>query len=78
LTKLRERKTRLIVTTGGEIKERGKYRPIVLELKPDVMFVRLGGTRRTLPISYEDIYYTSAKRQADRLRAEKREKRGKQ
>ncbi len=72
MTRLSDRRTRLIVTTGGEIKERGKYRAVVLELKPQVMMVRLLGTRHTLPISYEDLYMTAAKREADRKRAEKK------
>lgn len=75
MTRLSERRTRLIVTTGGEIKERGKYRAVVLELKPQVMMVRLLGTRRYLPISYEDVYQTAAKREADRKRAEKKVRR---
>lgn len=72
MTRLTDRKTRLVVTTGGEIKERGKCRAVVLELKPLVMLVRLLGTRRVLPISYEDVYQTAAKREADRRRAERR------
>lgn len=72
MTHLRERKTRLMVTTGGEIRQRGKYRPVVIELKPDVMFVRLLGTRTAFPISYEDVYQTAAKREADRVRAAKK------
>lgn len=72
MSHLLKRKTRLAVTTCGEIRQRGKYRPVVLELKPHVMLVRLQGTRTCFPISYEDIYQTAAKREADRVRSAKK------
>lgn len=72
MTHLRERKTRLVVTTGGEIRERGKYRAVVLELKPDVMLVRLLGTRRALPIAYETVYQMAARIASEHERAERK------
>ena len=76
MTTLQQRKTRLAVETSNEVRSRGRYRAIVLELQPQIMLVRLKGTRTAFPISYEAIYSAAAKLETARVRAEKKAKRG--
>ena len=71
MTKLRERKTRLQFTTADEVKERGKYRAVVVEAQPYTALVRLQGTRTTFPVSYAAIYHLAARLAAQQERAEK-------
>lgn len=75
MTKLQERRTRLIIETPIEIKSQGKYRNIVLDCKPGGCLVRLKGTRKTFSIAWETVYQTAAKIEAEAKRREKREAR---
>lgn len=79
MTSLDQRKTKLQFTTGCEVRERGKWRRVVIECCPSGLMcdVRLQGMRARFPISFETIYRTAQRIHADRVRAEKRKARGK-
>lgn len=55
-------------------RERGRLRPIRVVLGPHAVEVRLKGMRHGLAISYEELYDFAAKRAADAVRREKRER----
>ena len=78
MTSLGKRKTRLIFTTCDTVRERGKLREVVVEAQAYFAMVRLAGMRTSFPISYASIYQEAARRQVERLRAEKKAKRNKQ
>lgn len=61
MTTLRQRKTRLIFETESEVKERGKYRAVIIEAMPHFAMVRLKGTRTKFPIPYAAIYHAAAR-----------------
>jgi hypothetical protein len=65
MTKLRNRKSRLIFTTADEINDRGKYRAVVIEAQPT-------GTRTAFPVSYGAIYHLAARIAAEAERREKK------
>lgn len=71
MTKLSQRRTRLIFETGETIRSRGKLREIVVGADTYGAYVRLKGTKQRLPISYGAIYVLAAKLEANRVRAEK-------
>jgi len=77
MTNLRTRKSKLAFETDAEIRERGRSRSVLVEATPYIAYVRLKGTRHSLPIAWDDIYATAAKRYADRAKAEKQSKKGK-
>ena len=72
MTSLDKRKSKLVFETCGLVRERGKYRQVVIQAEPHYAIIRLKGTRTTFPISYEAIYHHAAKIQSERVRAEKR------
>ena len=72
MSTLANRKSRLIFTTGDEIRERGKSRPVVIEARLTCALVRLQGMRTSYPISYGAIYHCAAKAAANAARAEKK------
>ena len=76
MSHLATRKSKLVFTTCDEVKERGKYRSVVIEAKADYALVRLAGMRTSLPISYAAIYHHAAKIQAERERAERQSRTG--
>lgn len=69
---LEKRKTRLAFVTSSEIRERGRYRPIVMEIHPTWAAVRLLGCRKSYQISYEAIFHAAARLLADQLRRDKK------
>lgn len=74
MTKLEQRKTRLQFTTGCEVRERGKWRAVIVECSSSGLIadIRLQGLRARFPISYETIYRTAQRIAAERERAEKK------
>lgn len=77
MTALDQRKSQLRFTTCCEVRERGKWRPVIVECSPAGMIceVRLQGLRSRFPISFETIYRTAQRIEAERVRAEKRKAR---
>lgn len=72
MTSLEKRKTRLVFTTADQVRERGKYRPVVIEARPSCAVVRLLGMRQSYPITYGAIYHVAAKIAVDQARAERK------
>lgn len=72
MTNLRTRKTRLVFETENEVRERGKYRAVVIEATPYIAMVRLKGTRTAFPISYAAIYHAAARIAAEEARRAKK------
>jgi hypothetical protein len=52
MSKLTERKSRLVVETANTVYDRRRQREILMELKPDYMVLRLKGTRAQFVLSY--------------------------
>ena len=74
MTRLRERKTRLLFETEATARYRGKERAIVIE--PDVrgytLALRLKGTRVRYEISWEAVFDRAAKIYVDHAREQRR------
>ena len=46
-------------------------RPIVIELEPKYLRIRLKGERRALPLSYEELMWFACRREAERRQRER-------
>ena len=75
MTDLTIRATRLRFRTVCEVKQRGKYRKIVVEAKPDYALVRLEGMRFAYTIPWDFVWSLGAKISARNAAAEKLAKR---
>lgn len=75
MTRLTERKTKLIIETSAEVREHGKYRSVVIEAHPYHATVRLKGMRTSFEVSYEAIYSLAVKQLVAKERAEKKARR---
>ena len=75
MTTLATRKTRLVFMTSDEIREHGKYRPVVIEARPGCAVVRLLGLRTSYTITYGAIYHAAARIAAEQARAARKAKR---
>lgn len=71
MTKLTKRKSTLVFETNSTKFEKGRRRPICIEADFEVAYVRLKGMKHRFAISWEDVYDTAAKREADRVRSAK-------
>jgi hypothetical protein len=67
MTKLADRRTRLRFETSSEVRRR----PLVVEVRPRYLIIKLKGLRRTLTLDWETIYDCAAKMEARRVLAEK-------
>jgi len=74
MTKLSERKTRLLFETEAVARYRGKQRPIVIEpdMQGHTLALRLKGTRVRYEISRGAVFDQAAKIYADRVRYERK------
>lgn len=77
MTSLGKRKSRLIFRTCDVVRERGRLREVVIECQTHSCNIRLAGMRTSFALSYGEIYHFAARRQAEKLRAEKKAKRNK-
>lgn len=77
MTSLAKRRTKLIIETSETIRERGKYREIIMEAHPYHISVRLKGMRQSFDVSCASIYNLAVKQTVDKARAEKKAKRAK-
>lgn len=72
MTALRERRTKLSFETGCEIRERGKYRTVVIETTGEyTAVVRLKGTRTRFAFDWASVYRLAVKQHVNQLRVEK-------
>jgi len=72
MTRLSDRKTRLIIETADVVRERGKSREVIIEPSPYIAVIRLKGRRQRLEVSWAGIYMFAARVAADKARAEKK------
>jgi len=61
--------------TLSSVRERGKVRPIVIELRPTYIYIRLKGTRKSFTATYDQLWTLGARNAAEALRRERAEKR---
>lgn len=72
MTRLSKRKTRLVITTEGLVRERGKLREVVIEAFPHHAEVRLLGLRKSYAITWAGIFSKAVAIAVELERAEKR------
>ena len=72
------RKSNLTLRTGAVIVQKSKPRSVVIEwtpATPDLVSLRLQGTRQRFPVSAATLYTMAVQLHADRERAERRKAR---
>ncbi len=70
-SKLANRKSKLVFVTADEIRERGKYRAVIVEAHPGYATLRLQGLRKSFTLPYGAIYGLAVKAAVAAERAEK-------
>ena len=68
---LANRKTRCVLEFSDCVRERGKLRPIVFELSPYGIRIRLKGLRGSYEITPASVYTSAVLREVARVKAEK-------
>ena len=76
MTALDKRKTRLAVEFSDAVRERGRLRPVTMELTPYGMRVRLKGMKCSFDISPASVYTLAVMKFVAAKKAEKKAKRG--
>jgi hypothetical protein len=71
MTPLTARKTRLTFETASTVRERGRYREVVIEAEPAYAVVRLKGTRGRFLVAWDAVYGLAARQAAEQKRREK-------
>jgi hypothetical protein len=71
MTPLSKRKTKLSFSTADEVRERGRYRQVIIEAHPGYATVRLQGMRTGFDVSYAAIYSLAVKQALAAERAAK-------
>lgn len=77
MTSLSERKSRLVVEFSDAVRERGRLRPVTMELKPWGASVRLKGMRQSYEVSAAAIYGLAVKQFVAEQRDAKKARKGK-
>ena len=74
MTSLISRKSRLQFATEDQVRERGKYRRVIVEVDRDgtTADIRLEGLRSRFPISFASIYSLAVKKEVERTRTVKK------
>lgn len=72
MSRLDQRKSRLVVEFSDCVRERGRLREVTMELSPYGLKVRLKGMRSTYNISPAAIYNRAVLLEVERKRAEKK------
>lgn len=70
--KLIDRKSKLSFETSDEIRERGKYRALIVGAHPTHVELRLKGMRQGISISWSGVYNLAMQREVLRRKAEKK------
>ncbi len=71
MSKLSERKTRLVAEFSETIRERGRSREVVMRLSEYSIAVKLKGTRTWFEISPASVYNLAVSKEVARQKAEK-------
>lgn len=74
MSKLVNRKSRLVVETGNSVYDRRRERQVIVELKPDYMIYRLKGTRGQFVLSYTSALNLAIRNDKLRRQLEKAKK----
>jgi hypothetical protein len=74
MSKLCERKSRLVAEFSETIRERGRSREIIVQLSPYNIKVKLKGTRTWYDLSPASCYNLAVMKEVARIRAEKKAK----
>lgn len=72
MTKINERKTRLVIETSDTVREHGRYREVIVEAHPLHATVRLKGMRTAYTIDWASVWSMAVKAEAERVRREKK------
>lgn len=72
MTRMSERKSRLLVEFSDSVREHGKNREVTMEFSPYLVTVRLKGLRTRYQISPAAIYNRAVMIEVDRRRAERK------
>lgn len=72
MSKLQDRRTRLVFETSDETRERGKHRPVIVEAFPTHAVLRLKGMRKGIAVSWLGMLQHGIKLEVERAKAEKR------
>lgn len=76
MTSIAQRKTKLVIETSSAVRSSGKLRNVVVEAHPYHASIRLKGERHSLDLPWDAVYGLAAKLEAERVRREKKAKRG--
>ena len=71
MTKITARKSKIRTETSATIRGRA----LIVELTPHTVKIREKGRRHSLEISWDSVYTAAAKKEAERLHEEKKNKR---
>ncbi len=74
MSKLCERKSRLVAEFSETIRERGRSREIIVQLSPYNIKVKLKGTRTWYDLSPASCYNLAVAKEVARIRAERKAK----
>jgi hypothetical protein len=77
MTRLSQRKTRLVIVSEATARYRGRERNVIVEAQSNghTFMVRLAGTRARYEVSWRGLYDYAARVHAERVRDERRKKR---
>ena len=74
VTSLAKRTTRLRFTTESEVRERGRYRKVQVEARPEYAIVSLCGLHTSFTIPWDSVLSLAVKQHVAAKRAEKKAK----
>ena len=75
MAKLIDRKTRCgPYETSCQVMERGRHRPVVVQLYPSYLELRLKGCRHAVVLGYDGIYWKAADTKAQLEKPKRRKK----
>lgn len=71
MSKLSQRKSKLVVETDNAVYDRRRQRQIIIELRPGYMSLRAKGTRQSFVLSYTSALNLAIRNEMARKRLEK-------
>ena len=74
MTPLASRSTRLRFTTGAEVREKGKYRKLQVEVRPEYLIVRASGLHSQYTVPFDAVWSLAVKIAVAAERAAKKSK----
>jgi hypothetical protein len=68
-----ERRSQVLFVTASLIKVNGKRRKIIIESRPEFAIIKLQGSKKQYPISWEQLFKAAQQHHAENLRIEAEE-----